>query len=243
MVVRINTTSYYNETANTYDSLHDIEPEHTRALERAWPLVARLALRSALDVGCGTGRSMKWLRDHAPELALSGIDPANAMLNIARQTMPDATLDLGKAEHLPYADGSFDLVVATGIMHHVDRPSAVISEMLRVAGKAIVISDHNNFAFGGAIARRVRMGLRVCGLLKAATFIKQGFRAQGYSQEDGWWYPYSLLDNYAEIARGSGQVYLIPTSIPTGNDANMLFAQSHLAIVAIKSPSPNASMR
>ena len=33
-------------------------------------------------------------------------------------------------------------------MHHVDSPASVIAEMFRVARKAVLISDHNNFAFG-----------------------------------------------------------------------------------------------
>src|SRR6266849_2357016 len=58
------TTAYYDATASRYDQLHggDRDPEHIRALERSWPLIKRLAIESALDVGCGTGRSLQWLK-------------------------------------------------------------------------------------------------------------------------------------------------------------------------------------
>jgi hypothetical protein len=70
-------------------------------------------------------------------------------------------------------------------MHHADHPDRVIAEMFRVAWKGVLIRDHNNYAFGGSLARRLRMGLKMCGLLGAATFVRQGFKKQGYFEDDG----------------------------------------------------------
>jgi len=62
-----NTVAYYDATARRYDALHGAnEPEHIRALERSWPVVERLAIASVLDVGCGTGRSLRWLNPFSP---------------------------------------------------------------------------------------------------------------------------------------------------------------------------------
>ena len=58
-------------------------------------------------------------------------------------------------------------------MHHVDLPASVIAEMFRVARKAVLISDHNNFAFGTTMARRIRLVLYSCGLFGIAAFVKQ----------------------------------------------------------------------
>ena len=116
----------------------------------------------------------------------------------------------GSGEAPPYETGSVDVAIATGIIRHADHPNLVISEMFRMPRKGVLSSDHNCYAFGGSLARRLRMGLKVCGLLNAATFVRQGFKKQGYSEGDGWWYPYSLFDNY------------------------VLFSQGHFCIVAIK---------
>ena len=80
-----------------------------------------------------------------------------------------------------------------------------------MARKAVLISDHNNFAFGSMKARWLRLWLHASGLLGIATFIKHGFRKQGYSKEDGWWYSYSLFNDYAAITNGYEDVYIIPT--------------------------------
>lgn len=227
-------SDYYDATAAGYDALHSTEtnPEHTSAMELGWPLFGEVS--SVLDVGSGTGRSLIWLRNQNSHLRLSGIEPSQGMIELARRNLPDVEFTHGKGEAMPYATGSVDVAIATGIMHHADHPARVISEMFRVARKGILISDHNNYAFGGPLTRRLRMTLQMVGLLNAATFVRQGFKKRGYSDDDGWWYPYSLFDNYADIARRSSRLYIIPTKPAVGSMANLLFSQGHFCIVAIK---------
>jgi ubiquinone/menaquinone biosynthesis C-methylase UbiE len=199
-------------------------------MEMGWPFFGNV--RSVLDVGTGTGRSLGWLRQTNAALELFGLEPSPNMIELARRNLPTATVKQGIGEDIPYESKSIDVVIATGIMHHVDYPNRVIDEMFRVARKGVLISDHNNYAFGGPLAQRIRMGLKVCGLLKAATFIKQGFNSQGYSEEDGWWYPYSLFENYSQISNLSRKLFIFPTRRATG-EGNILFSQSHFAIVAL----------
>jgi ubiquinone/menaquinone biosynthesis C-methylase UbiE len=230
-------TEYYDATAGKYDDLHcgDQNPEHIRALELAWPSIEALAPRTLLDVGCGTGRNLRWFFERSPSVMLVGIDPSERLLELSRANVPCAKLSLGDGERLAFRDKSIDVVIASGIMHHVDHPPLVIGEMFRVANKAVLISDHNNFAFGGAMAQRVRMLLHCTGLLKPASFIKQGFKKQGYSEGDGWWYPYSLLENFAQISLLSDKLHVFPTrQTKQGLTGNIIFSQSHIAVLAIK---------
>ena len=79
------------------------------------------------------------------------------------------------------------------------------------------------------------MLLHCTGLLRPAIFIKQGFKRQGYSEDDGWWYPYSLLDNFAQISLLSDKLHIFPTRQPKqGLSGNIVFSQSHIAVLAIK---------
>jgi SAM-dependent methyltransferase len=224
-------TEYYNDTASAYDQLHNYEPEHTRAFEIGWPLI-HSDVRSVLDVGCGTGRGLSWLANREAVLDLHGVDPAEAMIEIARRRLHNADLRVAFGENLPFQDQSIDVVTAAAIMHHVDDPQRVISEMFRVARKAILISDHNNYAFGSNLSRRIRVVLKALNLFDAATYVKQGFNKRGWSQEDGWWYPYSLLDNYGDIAPRCSQIFLFPTR-PAFAKGNILFSQSHFGIVGL----------
>ena len=228
-----NTTAYYDRTAKGYDRLHgdDHDPEHRRALELAWPMMRGVG--SVLDVGSGTGRALEWVSRQG-WYSLHGIEPSGQLNAIAQAKLPHADIQNGTGEDLPFADASIDLVMATGIMHHADDPQRVMREMFRVARRYVLISDHNNYAFGGSRARRVRMCLDALGLLKAATFVRHGFRRQGYSEEDGYWYPYSLLNDYALVASLSRRVCILPTRPSSLSRGNLLMAQSHLAYLAEK---------
>src|SRR5262245_11702680 len=104
-----NVVAYYNKTAAQYDKLHGpaAEPEHTRALEYAWPILGSLNLTSVLDVGCGTARSLAWFSERDASMRLAGIDPSQELLNIAKSALPGADFTLGGGERLPWADNSF----------------------------------------------------------------------------------------------------------------------------------------
>lgn len=240
-----NTTQYYNQNASTYDALHggDRNPEHIRALELAWPFFERLRPSSFVEVGCGTGRSIEWVRSRMPDAKLIGIDPSIELLAIAKRRHQSVDFVIGNGERLPVGDGFADVVIATGIMHHVDSPSKVISEMFRVAKMLVVISDHNNFAFGGQRTRRLRLLLYAMGLLPLITYVKQGFKRQGYTEEDGWWYPYSLLNNFDELSRLSSELFVAPTRRATPDENCFMLAQSHLVIIAAKRGAPELGSR
>lgn len=232
---------YYNLTAHDYDALHNetSNAEHTEALSRAWPLICQRDIRSVLDVGCGTGRTLSWIVDAARKSSMTlqrrvGVDPSEALLKIACDKVLDCEWVAGDAHGLPFQDGEFSLVVATGILHHVDDPKQVISEMFRVSSDVVIISDHNNFAFGGRAMKRLRLLLHSLGLLEAATYMKQGFKRQGYSKDDGWWYPYSLLSDVDVVQKKSESFFFYPTRKYQGSKENILTAFSHGAFLCFK---------
>ena len=74
------TIEYYDATASEYDELHggDRDPEHIRALEIGWPIIESMSPSTLLDVGCGTGRSLRWVFERSPSITLLGIEPSDA---------------------------------------------------------------------------------------------------------------------------------------------------------------------
>ena len=86
--------------------------------------------RTALDVATGGGHVARRLREAGLEVVSS--DPAPGM-------QPDVVC---RAEHLPFADGSFDLVVTRVAAHHFDDVQQAVIEMARVAATAVLIVDN-----------------------------------------------------------------------------------------------------
>ena len=97
--------------------------------------------RRVLDVGSGGGAELAWFRElGASESCLVGIDLLPARVEAARRAFPHLDFRLGNAEHLPFPDGSFDLVVGSTIFSSILDPemsanvAAEIRRVLRPGG-------------------------------------------------------------------------------------------------------------
>jgi ubiquinone/menaquinone biosynthesis C-methylase UbiE len=101
--------------------------------------------QQVLDVGCGTGWFTRRLAQAG--LQMTGLDVDGAMLAVARAKTPQGITWLqGDATRLPFADRSFDHVVAmTSLCFVPDWPRAV-AEITRVArrGFALGLLNHHS---------------------------------------------------------------------------------------------------
>jgi SAM-dependent methyltransferase len=100
--------------------------------------------KTALDVATGGGHVARWLRDAGLQVVTTDAAPG---------MQPDL---VSRAEELPFADDSFDIVTSRLGAHHFDDVQAGVSEMARVAADRVVVVDN---LFGGEAleeAERVR---------------------------------------------------------------------------------------
>ena len=96
----------------------------------------------AVDLGCGTGIVTVWLAARYADVL--GVDPAEAMLELARERgRPGVRLERRSLEEVSAArDGRFDLVLSTFAMHHVAEPEQAlerIRDLVRPGGLAVVV--------------------------------------------------------------------------------------------------------
>jgi SAM-dependent methyltransferase len=135
------TQAFFAARAATWDTrFPDDAPAYARAAaDLAPPRGGRV-----LDLGTGTGRALRPLRDQVGAGGLVvGIDVTAEMLGAARQA--------GRAHHgalvgadggrLPFADGCFDAVFAAGILHHLPEPDHGLIELTRItrAGATLAV--------------------------------------------------------------------------------------------------------
>ena len=101
--------------------------------------------RRVLDAGCGSGPLTEDLR--AKGAVVAGFDSSPAMLELARQRLgEDADLRVADlSQPLPYADGEFDDVVVSLVLHYLQDWSAPLAELRRVlkpGGRLLLSVNH-----------------------------------------------------------------------------------------------------
>ncbi|MFH1857522.1 MAG: methyltransferase domain-containing protein [Candidatus Omnitrophota bacterium] len=96
-------------------------------------------LQSVLDVGCGYGNTLYFLREKCSFCV--GVDGSFAMLSGCPQKT--AFLLQAHASRLPFADGSFDCLMGWEILHHLENPLQAVSEFARVSRRYVILFEPN----------------------------------------------------------------------------------------------------
>jgi ubiquinone/menaquinone biosynthesis C-methylase UbiE len=164
------------------------------ARHRAWLLEdARIeAGARVLDLGCGTGDLAIALKRSHPGARVHAIDPDPKALGRAREKAASAGLDVafeqGFGDALPYPDASFEHVVTSLVLHHLEpaQKDAAMREVARVLvpGGALHVLDfgppsgvltraltsllHRGEAVGDQLAGRLPGRMQGAGLVDVA---------------------------------------------------------------------------
>ena len=89
---------------------------------------------SILDIGGGDGQHVTYLSGRFTRYTIFDMLDHSTKLNpsIPDGDLPKVDFVIGNAEKLPFENDSFDRVVVTCLLHHVDSPASVLKECRRV---------------------------------------------------------------------------------------------------------------
>lgn len=123
-------------------------------------LVKPLLPKTILDAGCGEGFTMDKLSKNGIGEKIEGIEYSKGVINLGKKLFPNLTFKDGSIYDMPYKGNSFDLVVCTEVLEHLEQPARALQEMLRVSKKYLIVSVPNeplfmlgNFLRGKNLAR------------------------------------------------------------------------------------------
>lgn len=103
-----------------------------------------------LDVGCASGWFLSQIKEKYPKASYFGVDIYDDAIEYGKKRYGKMELLVADAHKLPYKSSSFDLLVCTEVLEHVDDPGLVIQEIKRVLqknGKAIIELDSGSVLF------------------------------------------------------------------------------------------------
>ena len=167
----------------------DLDQYHFEKLHHLLRLVDFDGYRGkrVLDVGCGAGTDL--VRFAKGGALVSGVDISPSAIALARQNFSQQGLeaDLREAdgEHLPYADGTFDLVFAHGVVQYTPDSRALVEECRRVLkpGGEAIFQVYNRISWLNALSKVMKVPLEhedapVLGRYSASEFraLLTGFR-------------------------------------------------------------------
>ena len=127
----------FSKAAKTYDSAADLQREMGRTLiDQIEPSTGE----TLIDLGCGTGDALHTIKTRWPNLRLIGVDIAPAMIEQARDRVPDSTLLVADIEQTGLPDSVANIVISCAAMQWCapDHAVAEAARLLKPGGQFLM---------------------------------------------------------------------------------------------------------
>lgn len=182
----------FDDIASTYDLANrvlsmgiDIQ-WRKKGCDKAFEILGKSELGQITDVATGTGDLLIYWREQAQKSGVSiekyiGIDPSVGMLDVARAKVDFAEFIEGKAQELPIADVSSDVIsISYGIRNVVDRVEALqeFHRALKPDG-LVVILEFTKQDRSGMVDKVVDFGMKKV-LPRVGGLISKNYEAYKY---------------------------------------------------------------
>jgi tRNA (cmo5U34)-methyltransferase len=116
----VNMAEQFHFDPDTYLAMVRAEvPDYDQLQEVVADAAGEIGAEAILDLGTGTGETLRHVARRHPTARLVGVDESERMLAVARGVVPTADLRVARLQdELP--EGPFDLVVSALAVHHLD---------------------------------------------------------------------------------------------------------------------------
>lgn len=111
-----------------------------RQLDR---LLGQIHFDSVLEAGCAEGMILNRLQETLRGKLMVGFDTNREALDLASQRVSAAKFLAGSVYGTPFAAASFDLVICSEVLEHLEDPHAALEELSRLARQHVLLSVPN----------------------------------------------------------------------------------------------------
>jgi len=133
--------------APIYGLFYDYQKRHYSAvLDGMQDRLDLSTYNNIIDIGCGTGALCSVLNQRG--FVITGVDPAQKMLNIGMNKQENKAIEFIQAsalERLPFEDKTFDVSIASYVAHGLKgyERKIMYAEMSRITNHLVIIYDYN----------------------------------------------------------------------------------------------------
>jgi len=104
-------------------------------------------VKKVLDVGCGEGFTLNKFQEEGIGEKLTGIDYSDDALELGAKIYPQLELKKGDIYDIKEKNNSYDLVIATEVLEHLEYPEKALKELIRISSKYLLLSVPNEPLF------------------------------------------------------------------------------------------------
>ncbi len=97
------------------------------------------AIADVLEIGCGDGSVLEELGRREIGTSRTGMDISSSAVELAAARPGISAAQCFDGARIPSQEESYDLVVATHVLEHVPAPEPLVTELVRVARRALVV--------------------------------------------------------------------------------------------------------
>ncbi len=139
------TEAYTSANKQKYSRNSRIAQWHLNSvMEAIYQLLAETEGTSILDAGCGEGFLTDYLARRDSSLRLTGVDMSSEAIAYAEDMFGERVrFRMGNVYKLPFSDNSFDVVLCSEVLEHLDDPDLATRELTRVARRHVIITVPN----------------------------------------------------------------------------------------------------
>jgi len=197
-----------------FDEFDRIKRDDVEAFAWGYWDFERFRGQSVLDVGCGPG--FLTVRYAAAGANVTAVDLTARAVELCRKHLEyrglSGVVQQGNAEQLPFPDDAFDLVIASGVLHHTPDVTKAIGECCRVmrpGGTGKLTFYYKGFLHSPLVFPALRLAMRLAGvkhpgadLAKTSTGVDDFIRRyDGEANPVGVGY---TIDEWRNILRTAG---------------------------------------
>jgi ubiquinone/menaquinone biosynthesis C-methylase UbiE len=154
-------TAYQSANYQKFTCGNPLYRWHLRAfLKSVCQMLAQTDARLVLDAGCGEGFVTHYLAQQNPDLAITGLDQREDAVAYAQEHFGDyARFRTGNIYKLPFSDKSFDAVLCSEVLEHLEDTDRAVRELKRVARRYVLVTVPREPYFKGLNDLGRRLGL------------------------------------------------------------------------------------